>query len=204
MPNSTGISTIQEKFIECKSLMGVTTGYLFPASRNKILLSSFLPSSFRFLFTLLSFIIFNDCSVNSFTSFAVNTALADSSRGKHRSIFIKSVTAFAIPTPEILEYAGSVFVISDERDWSLHLILTVTLCPIVGATTTVVLGTENFIFCSISFAISFTSSLSIFLPARLSIITPSLFKVAKFPLNAKSPSLKSIPTPMASITPLPT
>ena len=46
---------------------------------------------------------------------AVKTELSDSSSGRHRSIFIKSVTAFAMPIPEILEYAGSVFVISDER-----------------------------------------------------------------------------------------
>ncbi len=45
---------------------------------------------------------------------------------------------------------------------------------------------------------------SILLPALLSVIIPSPFNVAKFPLNAKSPSLKSIPTPIASITPLPT
>ena len=109
-----------------------------------------------------------------------------------------------MPIPETREYAGSVFVILDDRECPSHRILTVTLWPIVGATTTEVFGTENLAFCSTSFAISEASSLSIVLPALLSIMTSSSSSVAKFPLNAKSPSLKSIPTPIASITPLPT
>ncbi len=83
------------------------------------------------------------------------------------------------------------------------LILTVTLCPIVGDTTTDAFESENFIFSSISFATPCASSFSICLPALLSMITSSLFNVEKFPLSAKSPSLKSIPIPIASITPLP-
>ena len=103
----------------------------------------------------------------------------------------------------MLLYAGSVLVIFDDNFCELFRILTVTLCPMVGETTTDVSGFENFIFSSISFATPSASSFSICLPALLSIITSSSFNVEKFPLNAKSPFLKSIPTPIASITPLP-
>jgi hypothetical protein len=48
------------------------------------------------------------------------------------------------------------------------------------------------------------SYFSIFLPALLSMITSLLSNVAKLPLRAKSPFLKSIPIPTASTTPLPT
>ena len=103
----------------------------------------------------------------------------------------------------MLLYAGSVFVILDDNFWDDVLILIVTLCPIVGETTIFASGSENFIFSSNSFAIPSASSFSICLPALLSVITPSSFNVEKLPLNAKSPFLKSIPTPIASITPLP-
>ena len=43
----------------------------------------------------------------------------------------------------MLLYAGSVFVILDDNFLDSALILTVTLCPIVGATTIFVSGIEN-------------------------------------------------------------
>ena len=74
--------------------------------------------------------------MNSLTKLADILELSDSSNGKHFSIRIKSPTAFATPIPSTRAYAGSVFVISEERLIPSVLILTVTRCPIVGATTT--------------------------------------------------------------------
>ena len=122
--------------------------------------------------------IFSDCSVNSLTNFAVFLALSVSSSGKHFSIRKKSPTAFAIPIPSTLAYAGSVLVICDDSFSPSVLILTVTLCPIVGDTATVVFGYENLILFSISFAIPSASFFSICLPALLSMIIPSSFSVA--------------------------
>ena len=61
------------------------------------------------------------------------------------------------------------------------LILTITLCPIVGATTTEASGFENFNFFSISSDTPIASSLSICRPALLSMITSFSSKVEKFP-----------------------
>ena len=73
----------------------------------------------------------------------------------------------------MLLYAGSVFVILDDSFLDDALILTVTLCPIVGATTILVSGIEKLIFSSNSFAIPSASSFSICQPALLSVITSS-------------------------------
>ena len=171
------MSTMHENFIAYFSLIGITSGSLLPASLSKIQLSCFLFCSCRLLLILLSFRILIDCSENSFTKFAVNLESSVSSRGKHFSIFKKSPTAFATPMPPILLYAGSVLVIFEDSFLESTLILTVTLCPIVGETTTDVLGCENLIFSSISFATPSASSFSICLPALLSMIIPSSFNV---------------------------
>src|SRR6185437_10083477 len=92
--------------------------------------------------------------------------------------------------PSILAYAGSVLLMSGVRNVPSHLILTITLCPIVGATTTDAFGSENLSFSSISRAIARASSFSIFLPALRSVIILSSFTVAKFPRSARSPLLK--------------
>ena len=84
-----------------------------------------------------------DCSENSFTKLDVIFASSTSYSGKHFSTFKKSPTAFANPIPPMLLYAGSVFVILDDNFLDGALILTVTLCPIVGATTIFVSGIEN-------------------------------------------------------------
>ena len=68
------------------------------------------------------------------------------------------------------------------------LILTITLCPIVGVTATFASGFENFNFSSISLDTAKASSLSICRPALLSIMTSLSSKVEKFPRKAKSPS----------------
>ena len=198
---------MHEKFIPYLWLMGSTRGYLLPASRSSMQLSSFFPAATRAALIPLPPIIEIACSENSFVASAAAAASPEPSSGTHLSTFIKSATAFATPIPPMLAYAGSVFDIFAEYGLPPPLLnLTVTRCPMVGETFTDVRGSENPTLSSISLDMASESAGSMCLPALLSVMTlspPLLSSVAKFPRKARSPSAKSIPMPIASITPRP-